>query len=126
MYKSLTLAAALIATPALAQPPAGQAPPPEIMAAGQAFGQCIETGIGRVAATVTPEAGAAAVLNGCNAEKARLEEVVTTFINAAPMPAEQKTAALAQMRTELAAAETQIAEGIRQSRAAPAAPPAAR
>ncbi len=125
MFKSLTLATALFAAPALAQPPAGQAPPPEIMAAGQAFGECIEAGIGRVAASVTPEAGATAVLSGCSAERTRLEEVVTNFINAAPMPPEQKTAALAQMRSQFAAAEGQIAAGIRQSRAAPAAQPPA-
>jgi hypothetical protein len=119
----------LAAAPALAQQatpgataPAGAA---EIQQAAMAFGQCVETGAKALAATVTPEAGAATVMTGCTAQRAALERAAETLIAGPAVPQDKKAAARTQLRSELAMAPTKIADGIRKMRAASAAAPAA-
>lgn len=121
----------LAATPAFAQnqtTPAPAGPPPEAIAAIQtaaaAFGQCVQTGTAAVPATVTPEAGATTVLAGCATQKQAIEQAVRALL--ATLPAEQRTAGEAQLNAQIAAVPGQIADGIRQARAAaaPAATPA--
>lgn len=132
MFRSTTLAIlCLVATPALAQnqtaPAANAGPSPEAMAAiqtaGAAFGQCIQTGVAAVPASVTPEAGATSVLNGCATQRNAIEQVVQSMI--AALPEDRRAMAQEQLRTQLAGLPTEIANGIRQSRAAsaPAATP---
>jgi len=125
----------LAATPAFAQnqtapaavAPAG--PPPEAMAAvqtaGAAFGQCLQTGVMGVPATVTPEAGATTVLAGCATQRQSLEGAIQTLI--AGLPAEQRALAQEQARSQLAGVPAQLAAGIQQMRSAgaPAAAQAA-
>ena len=116
--------------PAAAQAPAG--PPPEAVAAVQAaastFGQCIQTGVMGVPATVTPEAGATTVIAGCTTQRQSVEQAVQALI--ATLPEAQRPMALEQMRTQLASLPAQVAAGIQQMRgasaaaAAPAATPA--
>lgn len=121
----------LAATPALAQnqtapaeaAPAG--PPPEAIAAVQtaasAFGQCIQTGVTSVPASVTPEAGATNVLAGCATQRSTVEQAVQALI--ATLPAAQQAMAQEQLRTQTAGIQGQVADAIRQARApAPAAP----
>jgi len=114
------LSAALLvaAVPAFAQ----DGPPPALQQAAMAFGQCVQAGVQGLAATVTPEAGATSVLGGCSAQRDTLVSAVEAMI--AAMPADQQGAAREQLRTRLAEAETQVANVIRQSRAAPAPAPA--
>ena len=121
----------LAAAPAVAQtqpsppPQTDSAPSPEAQAAIQqaamAFGQCVAAGVQSVAATETPEAGAARVLNGCANQRAQLEQSVEAYI--ATMPEDRGTVAREQLRARLGEAESQIAGAIRQSRAAPAPAP---
>ncbi|HYD14012.1 MAG TPA: hypothetical protein VEC11_14275 [Allosphingosinicella sp.] len=123
----------LAAVPAFAQnqttpaPAAPAGPPPEAMSAIQtaatAFGQCVQTGVQAVPATVTPEAGATTVLAGCSAQKQTLEQAVRALL--AQLPAEQRTAGEAQLNSQLSSLPTQVADGIRQARGAtaPAATP---
>jgi ribonuclease E len=129
MFRRSALAALLLAAaPAFAQnqtapaPSAPAGPPPEAMAAIQtaagAFGQCVQAGVQAVPATVTPEAGATNVLAGCATQKQTLEQAVRALL--AQLPAEQRTAGEAQLNAQLAAVPGQVADGIRQSRAAPA------
>jgi hypothetical protein len=112
------------APPAAGQPPAG--PPPAAMnaiqEAGTAFGQCIQTGVQAVPATVTPEAGAASVVGGCAPQRQRLEQAVQALL--ATIPAEQRAAGQERLRTELGAVEGQVAAAIRQGRAASTPAPA--
>jgi hypothetical protein len=120
------------ALPAAAQPPAvaSPAPPPAVSPEQQAaiqrtamaFGQCISTGMQTVSPTVTPEAGAAALLGGCATQRAALIQSVEAMI--ATMPEAQRAEAHAQLQTQMGQAEAQIAAGIRQRRAAPPAPAA--
>jgi hypothetical protein len=138
----ISAALALTAAPAFAQAPAGgaaaqpaqpaQPSPAEISAiqtAAQAFGTCVSGGIHGVPASVTPEAGATTVMGSCANQQHALVQAVEGMI--ANMPAEQRTEAHARMESQLAGVPTQIAEGIRQQRAAAAAaatpttPPAA-
>ena len=116
--------------PAPPAPPATPAPPPEFFAAVQGFGQCVETGARGVAATVTPEAGATAVLAGCATQRQELERQVYALIDSPVVPADRKEAARAQARAQLAEIPARIAGQIRQSRApqppAPPAPPSPR
>jgi hypothetical protein len=114
--------------PAGAQTPAPPAPPappsPEtaaIQQAAMAFGQCIQTGVGSVPASVTPEAGATSVVNGCATQRQALEAAAQALI--ATMPEAQRAPAQEQLRTQLGAVEGQVAAGIRQMRAAPAPAP---
>ena len=136
MFRFAALALlSLAATPAMAQnqtapapaAPAPAGPPPAAMAAiqeaGMAFGQCIQTAVPSVPATVTPEAGATSVLAGCSVQKQTLERAVRDLL--ATLPAEQRTAGEAQLNAQLAAVPTQVADGIRQARSAASAPPAA-
>jgi hypothetical protein len=123
----------LAATPAFAQnqaapaPSAPTGPPPEAIAAVQAasatFGQCIQTGVMGVPASVTPEAGATNVLAGCATQRQAVESAVQALI--ATLPAERRAGAQEQLRTQVAGIPAQIAAGIQQMRAAaPAATPA--
>jgi len=136
----------LAAAPALAQPPAGgsgatqpaqpaQPSPAQIAAiqtAAQAFGTCVSGGMQNVPASATPEAGAAGVLGACATQRTALVQAAEAMI--ATMPADQQAAAHAQMTSQLGGVEAQVADGIRQQRAAaasaatpaaPSTPPAA-
>lgn len=123
------LPAAALAQAAPSQPAPGQqapaGPPPAavnaVQQAGMAFGQCVQTGVQAVPATVTPEAGAASVLGNCAPQRQTLEQAVNALL--ATLPAEQRAAGQERLRTELGGIEGQIAGAIR-SRRAPA-PPAA-
>ena len=126
---SVLAAVLLAAGPAVAQneaapaPSAPAGPPPEAMAAIQtaaaAFGQCVQAGVDAVPATVTPEDGATTVLTGCAAQKQAVQQAVRTLL--ATLPAEQRPAGEAQLASQLTSLPTQVADGIRQSRAAPPA-----
>lgn len=137
-------AAFLFALPAAAQaqetaPPQPAAPAPApapaepdtsaIQQAGEAFGHCIETGIGNVPATATPEAGAATVTSGCATQLHALETAAEAFI--ATLPEEQRAPAGERLHSQLGAVESQVADAIREQRAgaapadAAAQPPAA-
>jgi len=133
MFRYVALAAlSLAAAPAFAQnqtapapsEPAG--PPPEAMAAIQtaasAFGQCVQTGIMSVPASVTPEAGATIVLNGCSTQRQAL--VIAAQALVAALPEDRRAAAQEQVRSQLAGLPAQVAAGIQQMRAAPAPAPA--
>lgn len=123
----------LAAVPAFAQtqPAPAQAtpagPPPEAMAAvqqaGMAFGQCVQSGVPGVPATMTPEAGATSVVNACATQRQALMQAAQALI--ATLPEAQRAMAEEHLRTQLGGIETQVADGIRQMRAAPAAAPAA-
>jgi hypothetical protein len=136
---ALTTFMMLAGAPALAQPPAGTAPPagaaaagqpPQpspaeiaaIQQAGQGFGTCISGGIPNVPDSATPEAGAAGVMAGCAAQRQALVQAVEAML--ANMPEPQRTEGHAQMESQLGEAQTQVADAIRQHRAAAAAPPA--
>jgi hypothetical protein len=117
--------------PATGQTPAPPAPPappsPQVVAiqqAGAAFGQCIQAGVGSVPATVTPEAGATSVVNGCATQRQALEQAAQALI--ATMPEAQRAGAQEQLRSQLGSVEGQVAAGIRQMRgtAAPTPTPA--
>jgi hypothetical protein len=124
----------LAAAPAFTQPPASgsaatqPAQPPQpspaemnaIQTAAQAFGTCVSLGVQGVPATATPEAGAASALAGCATQQQALVQAVEAMI--ANMPAEQRAAARAHMESQLAQVPAEVADGIRQGRAAAAAP----
>jgi hypothetical protein len=123
------LPAAALAQPAppppAPPPPAPAGPPPAAMAAiqqaGMAFGQCVQTGVQAVPATVTPEAGATSVLGGCAPQRQALEQAVEAVL--ANAPEDRRTAGRERLRTELGAVEGQIVAAIRARRApAPPAP----
>jgi len=120
----LSAALLLAAVPALAQPQGGAAPAGQaaIQQAAMAFGQCVQTGVQGLAATVTPQAGATAVLGGCSTQRQALVQAAEAMI--ATLPAEQQAAARQQMTSQLGGIETQIAAAITRMRAAPAAAPA--
>jgi len=133
MFRFATLAIlSLAATPAFAQnqtapaPSAPAGPPPAEMAAvqqaGMAFGQCLQTGVMGVPATVTPEAGATTVLSGCATQRQALEQAANALV--AALPEDQRAAAQERVRGQLAAVPGQIAAGIQQMRAASAPAPA--
>lgn len=116
-------ASAAAQQPSSATPPAATPPPSQaaIQQAAVAFGQCVSTGVQAVPASVTPEAGASNVLNGCMNQRQQLEQAVNNFIDT--LPEDQRVTAHEQARTQLAGINGQIADGIRQMRAAPAAAP---
>ena len=113
--------------PAASAPAQSQAAPSPEQAAGvqaiqqaaMSFGQCLSTGVQGVPAAVTPEAGATSVLGGCATQRQQLVQAAEAMI--ATMPAAEQEAARNTMNTQLAAAETHIANAIRQARSAPPA-----
>ena len=97
----------------------------QIQQTAMAFGQCIQAGVRGLAGTVTPEAGATAVLGGCAAQKTALEGAAQGYI--ATLPEDQRAAAQEQLTSHLGGVEAQVAAAIRAQRAAaasPATPPA--
>jgi hypothetical protein len=123
----------LAASPIAAQPPApAPAPAPQpplapelkdaIQRTATAFGQCVSAGIQNLSASVTPEAGAAAVMGGCATQRAELTQSVEAAF--ATMPEVQRTQAHTEFESQMGQAQTQIAAAIRQLRAAPATPAA--
>ena len=127
---ALPAAALAQPAPAPAAPPAPAGPPPEaisaVQQAGMAFGQCVQTGVQAVPATVTPEAGATSVLGGCAPQRQTLEQAVNALL--ATLPPEQRAAGQERLRTELGGIDAQVAGAIRARRTpappAPAATPA--
>lgn len=118
----LTQAAPQPATPAPAPAdPARAAASAKIQAAAQAFSACLGPKVVAVPATVTPEQGADSVLAACKTEQTAIETSVGTAV--ANLPADRQAAARKQLTDSMAIARTQIADGIRQMRAA--TPPAA-
>jgi hypothetical protein len=88
-----------------------------------AFGQCLQTAVPAVPATVTPEAGAASVLAGCATQRQALDRAAAALI--AAMPEAQRPMVQQQIQSQLTGVEAQVAAGIRAARApAPAATPA--
>jgi hypothetical protein len=128
----------LAAVPALAQPPAASSPqppastsPPSAASTGpgaaiqqtaMAFSQCLSGGVPHVDAAVTPEAGATSVINGCATQRTALDQAVEAML--ATLPADQQSAGRAQYQSQIGQVPTQIADAIRQSRAAPPTPAA--
>jgi len=110
--------AAFAQAQAPAAQPAASGPQAAIQQTAVAFGQCLETGIQGVAATVTPEAGATSVLGGCASQRQQLEGAIAALI--ATLPADQQAAAREHARTQLAEAHAQVAAAITRLRAAPA------
>jgi hypothetical protein len=109
--------------PAPAAPPAPAGPPPAainaVQQAGMAFGQCVQTGVQAVPATVTPEAGATSVLGGCAPQRQALEQAVQTLL--AALPEDQRAAGQERLRSELGGIQGQVAAAI-QARRTPAPP----
>ena len=87
-----------------------------------AFGQCVMSGVQGLAATVTPEAGAASVLGACATQRQALQQAAEGYI--ATMPEADRAGATEQLRSQLGGAEARVADRIRQMRAAPAPAPA--
>ncbi len=122
-------ASAAVAQPAQTPPAAGApaqqqqiVPPPAFMQTAEAFGQCVEGAIEQVPASATPEAGAAQALAGCATQKAAMETQFEAWVASDSFPAAGRDMARQQFRTQVGGAEAQIANAIRQQRAAPAAP----
>ena len=124
-----TLSGAAMAQTATAAAPAAQPDPLQVavQTTATAFGECVVGGIAAVPATVTPQAGAAQVLGGCNAQKLQLVEAAEAMI--AALPEDRRAGAAAMLQTRLAGAEAEISAEItrrRSAAAAPAATPAGR
>lgn len=123
-------ASAAVAQPAQTPPTANAAPaqqqqvvpPPAFIQAAEAFGQCVESASSRIPATVTPEATAAQALVACAAQKTAIETQFEAWVASDAFPAGGRDIARQQFRSQFAQAEGQIANAIRQQRAAPAAP----
>lgn len=118
----MSLFFALILAGVQAAPPA-PADQQAIQAAGRAFGQCISAKMASAPATGTPEAAADAVWAMCGSQWATLETAVNKIVaTAAP---DKQALAHQQMLGGVAQGKAQIADGIRQMRAAHAAAPTA-
>ena len=118
---ALLLAASPIAPQPQTAPQEAQPADPhqaEIQRMAMAFGQCISTGMENVSASVTPEAGAAAVFGGCAAQRDALAKSVDAAI--ATLPEDQRATAHTQFESQINQVPAQLAEAIRQHRAAPA------
>ncbi len=118
----LALVLAQAATPATppAGPPAGAQQ--AIQSAATAFSTCLGPKVAAVPATMTPEQGADSVLAACKTEETALRGAVETML--ASVPAEYQAMGRQQLNDGMSQARTQIADSIRQKRAAPAAPAA--
>jgi len=105
------------------EPPAGMTPPASFISAAQGLGQCIQTAVGAVPVSATPEVAAAQAVAGCASQKAALETQFETWVASPAFPVEGRAIAREQFRTEMGKMNAEIAEGIRQGRAAAAAAP---
>ncbi|GAA4035071.1 hypothetical protein GCM10022281_14220 [Sphingomonas rosea] len=103
----LFAAAALVQAAPAAQPP--------IAEAAQAFKGCIEAKFSTVPATVTPEAGADALIAQCKAENDKLDTIFEGMIAAAP--ADQQAFAREQYKQGMAQGRQGLIDGIKSARA---------
>lgn len=108
--------------PAPAQPQQQVTPPPAFIQAATALGQCLQGAAGQVPATTSPEAGATQVLAACTTQQTTLETQFEAWVASDAFPAEGRDMARQQFRAQLGQAEAQVANAIRQQRAAPVAP----
>jgi hypothetical protein len=116
---AILLAAA--ATSLAGQPPEGAPEPPAaFIQAAQAFGQCLQGGAAKLAATITPEAGATQVVAGCAQQRTDLDAQFEVWISGSGFPEAGRMIAREQFQAELKQVESQVADGIRRGRAAPA------
>lgn len=116
MLKPITLAGALLA----AAPALAQSPPPEFIAAAQAYGDCMKIAGPKVPATMTPEAGAQQMLTECAAKKTELDARFEAWVASPTFPEAGRAMAREQYKAQMANVPTQVADGIRKSRGAPA------
>ncbi len=127
MLKLVTLALVQAATSAPqaspTQPMAG--PPPEFIAAAQAYGECMKVAGPKVTAAMTPEAGAQQMLTECAGRKVDLDARFEAWVASPGFPEAGRDMAREQYKAQMANVPAQVADGIRQSRAkaAPAATP---
>ncbi len=104
-----------------AQPPGGAPePPPAFLQAAQAFGQCLQGGAAKLAAAITPEAGATQVVAGCTQQRTDLSIQFEAWVSSSGFPEAGRSIAREEFQAELNRVETQVAAGIRRARAAPA------
>lgn len=96
--------------------------------AEQANAKCIGAEIEELAATVTPEAGAATVFNACAALREAALKARLVWLEISPLRDEWQTALIAQFKAapkdpeEIADAKTEIADAIRKQRGQASAP----
>lgn len=136
MIKTFAAALLFASAPALAQttapvpqpsptPPAApqaMTPPPEFIAAAQAFGQCVGTKAQTQPATATPEAAAHVAFVGCTAERTALDTRFEAWVASTGFPEAGRARAREQYKAQMAAAEGQIAAKICEGRAGTTAP----
>jgi hypothetical protein len=73
---------AATATSLADQPPGGAPEPsPAFIQAAQEFGQCLQRGAAKLAATVTPEAGATQVVAGCTQQRTDLSLILEAWVS---------------------------------------------
>lgn len=101
---------------------AEMAPPPEFIQSAQGFGQCIGKNTAQVPTTVTPEAAAKQALTACATEKAAMEGRFDAWVATPSFPEAGRATAREQFRTQLGAAEVEIANKIRAARVAASMP----
>jgi hypothetical protein len=112
---------AATATSLADQPPGGAPEPsPAFIQAAQEFGQCLQRGAAKLAATVTPEAGATQVVAGCTQQRTDLSTHFEAWVSSSGFPEAGRPIAREEFQAELNRVETHVAAGIRRARAAPA------
>ena len=118
----LALAAALSAGTAVqaqTQIPAAARPSPELMAAVQAWGACMDAGVTAVPATEAPQAAARRVIASCAPQQQSLTTVTAAWIAATGLPAAQQAQMRARLATVSTGLEPRVVERIQQMRARP-------
>lgn len=105
------------ATPAPAPVQAG--PPPEFLAAAQAFSGCLRQGVTALPANAPPTAGAQQVIAGCATQRAALDAQFDKLVGSPNVPAADRNAARGQYQQQMGQLPAQLAAAIGQRAAAP-------
>lgn len=105
------------------QQQSGPRPSPQLRAAVQEFGKCMETAVAAIPASATPEDGAKSASAACAAQLAKLNSAGETWIAGEKMTAAQKADMRARLATVGAGLEARTLERIRQLRATASARP---
>jgi hypothetical protein len=96
------------------------APTPEVRAAVDTWGQCLNAGVAAVPATEAPEAAAPGVISACATQQAAIPAAIETWITSASMTAEQGTEVRRRLGTLTNGLVQRVVDRIKAVRAAPA------
>lgn len=91
-------------------------PPAEVLEAGEAFTQCVSSGIDEVEPGAQPRTAARAIIANCGTHQARMLSAYDRWLDGSAMSDREKRSAREETRRTISGLEAQIIGAIRANR----------